>query len=135
MLLEETTVTQPTTSTNPYETLQDISEVRPLEKTGKDAAMMNELFQVLRKYDAVDRIGVNLLHDHFEVNDGEVMIETHDEETRTLTIKPYRNANLKESEIELQETNWRFDEGGSVVAMQVCIIDLNGIHVKFPNNF
>lgn len=56
-----------TVKANPYETLKDISEVQPYDAQ-EDRALFAELAQVLRKYDADDRFGVALLHDHFEVN-------------------------------------------------------------------
>lgn len=112
---------------NPYSNLQDINEVKPFDPQA-DAALMHDIYRVLQKHNAVDRFGVNLLHDHFEVEDGEWMVETHDEQSRTLTIKPYRNEKLQEPNSILQETNWRFDEKGKVVVMQVCVKDLQGRH-------
>ncbi|WP_299460622.1 hypothetical protein [uncultured Microscilla sp.] len=104
------------TTNNPYAALQDITEVRPYDAE-KDKALFNDLRKVLEAHGAKDRFGVTLLHDHFEVNDGEQMIETHDPITRELTIKPYRTGSMKH---ELQATNWKFD-GGEVVALQFCV--------------
>ena len=116
-----------TVNANPYATLQDISEVQPYDAQ-KDAKLFKALHEVLREYDAVDRFGLTLLHDHFEVGANEWMVETHDEQNRTLTIKPYRNEELQEAKVDLQETNWRFDKAGEVVAMQLCVKDLQGAH-------
>lgn len=109
---------------NPYASLRDISEVAPFDPE-KDAKLFREMYKLLKVHDAVGRFGITLLHDHFEVNDGEVLVETHNEQSRTLAIKPYRSQELKES-YELQPTNWRFDENGEVVAMQFCIPTQNG---------
>lgn len=119
---------------NPYKSLKDISEVKSIQGNGKDKAMMGELYQVLRKYDAVDRVGVNLLHDHFSLVDSEVLIETHNAKTRTLTIKPYRNIELKEGE-SLKETNWRFGDNGEIIAMQLCIdFGVGHVSTEVPYN-
>lgn len=116
-----------TANANPYTGLKDISEVQPYCPT-KDKALFSKLREVLREYKADDRFGITLLHDHFEVSNGEWMVETHDEETRTLTIKPYRSEDLSEAKVDLQETNWRFNKTGEVVAMQFCVLDKQGIH-------
>lgn len=114
-----------TANANPYATLQDISEVQPYDSEA-DRALFEELHKVLRKHKAVDRFGLTLLHDHFKINSDEWMVETHDEQSRTLTIKPYRNEELQEPGLELQPTNWRFDEVGKAVAMQFCVPIPNG---------
>lgn len=118
----------PSTTTNPYAGLRDISEVAPYDEI-KDKPLFDEIREVLRKHKAIDRFGIAHLHGHFKVNEGEVMVETHDEQKRTLTIKPYRNQNLKEPNTELQPTNWRFGEDGRVIEMQFCIETAGG-HIE-----
>ena len=114
------TIAQVPVQNNPYTSLKDINDVDTKLSTF-DRETMRQLHQVLRERNQVDRFGMTLLHDHFEVNDGETMIETHNPVTREITIKPYRNENLKEGQ-ELQETNWRFDkETGGVQAFLFCI--------------
>jgi hypothetical protein len=130
MLLETQTKPVKTTNNNPYQDLQDIAEVKPYDQT-QDAALMKDLHEVLKKHGAVSRFGVTLLHDHFDVNEDEVLVETHDPQTRTLTIKPYRNSELKEASQNLQETNWRFAEDGEVLAMQACFWDGQRHHPIF----
>lgn len=104
------------TTNNPYAALQDITEVKPYNPD-TDKALFDDLRKVLEAHGATDRFGVTLLHDHFEVNNGEQMIETHNSVTRELTIKPYRTEGIKRN---LQATNWRFN-GNDVVALQFCI--------------
>lgn len=108
-----------TTVQNPYATLQDITDIEPYNEE-RDGIVMKEVFKVLQKHNALERFGVNLLHNHFEVNTGEKMVETHDPVTRKLTIKPYRNSELREPE-NLQPTNWTFGEDGKLIASQWCI--------------
>lgn len=110
-----------TTTNNPYAALQNIEGVKGYDPE-KDKTLFQDLRKVLEAHDAVDRFGVTLLHNHFEIESDEQMIETHDEQTRTLTLKPYRSLELKEGEV-LQETNWRFGAGsdGEPVAFAFCI--------------
>lgn len=116
-----------TVNANPYAGLKDISEVAPYDPV-KDKALFDKLREVLREYNADDRFGLVLLHDHFEIGSDEWMVETQDEHNRTLTVKPYRSNQLQEPSLELQPTNWRFNSDGQVVTMQVCVKDLQGVH-------
>lgn len=100
-----------TPTINAYKALKDINEVEPL--TDEDHETLQMIREVLRQRNAIDKFGVSLLHDHFEVNEDEMLVETTDPITRVQTIKPYRNTELKEAKI-LEEgyvqTNWRFDK-------------------------
>ncbi|EAY26057.1 hypothetical protein [Microscilla marina] len=121
--------TNANTAVNPYQGLQDIAEAQAYDKT-EDEELMHDLHKVLKKHNAVSRFGVTLLHDHFEIDGDEMLIETHDPQSRTLTIKPYRNSELKEPD-NLQETSWRFTEEGEAVAMQACLWDGQEHHPVF----
>ena len=110
---------------SPYASLKDISEVTPYDAQ-KDKPLFDELQQVLRKHGAIDRFGLTLLHEHFKVGANEWLVETHDHEARTINIQPYRNEELKEAKIDLQETNWKFGKDGQPVAFLYCIRTLDG---------
>lgn len=68
--------------------LPDIDEVSPI--SDKDRACFNEIREVLRRYNNLDRLGICLLHDHFSISDDEVLLEVCDRESRTLTIQPVK---------------------------------------------
>jgi len=87
--------------------LVDIRDVEPLNE--KDLPIMDEIYHVLRKHDALQRFGVTLLHEHFEIDDDEVLIEMTDRNTRTQTIQPV-NKNHPDL-IGSIETSWRLDTG------------------------
>ncbi|WP_299459281.1 hypothetical protein [uncultured Microscilla sp.] len=97
-------------TTNAYHALKDINEVDPL--TDEDHETLQMVREVLRKRNAIDKFGVSLLHDHFDINEDEMLVETTDPVTRIQTIKPYRNQELKEAKVlddGYIQTNWRFD--------------------------
>ncbi len=119
-------------TSNAYEALKDINEVEPL--TDEDHATLQMVREVLRKRNAIDKFGVTLLHDHFEIGDDEILVETTDIETRVQTIKPYRNEELKEANLGEEayvQTNWRFDSNDpkNLVCLGVCF-PLGGGHGK-----
>jgi len=105
--------------------LLDIDEVKPLSDDDKQC--IAELKDVLERHGALQRFGVTLLHNHFPVYEGEVLVEECDEETRTLTLKPMSRESLNEGT--LMQTNWRLDTGDSVQGcVAYCLMD-GGRHV------
>lgn len=86
----------------------------------KDQPLFDELKAVLTRHGALHRFGVTLLHKHFDVYEGERMIESCDTETRTLTIQPVSRP-LGENETHVG-TGWRFDTG-SLMVNQLCFAD------------
>ena len=105
--------------------LLDIDEVKPLSDDDKQC--IAELKDVLERHGALQRFGVTLLHNHFPVYEGEVLVEECDEETRTLTLKPMSRESLNEGA--LMQTNWRLDTGDSVQGcVAYCLMD-GGRHV------
>lgn len=69
--------------------LKSINDVEPVNDG--DLECMAEVREVLKRHGKRDRFGLALLHKHFEMNDGEVLVEDSDEETRELSIKPVRH--------------------------------------------
>lgn len=78
-------------------------EVKPY--SSDDETCFRELREVLLKHDAIDRFGVCLLHEHFPMDDEEMLLETVDEQARTMTISPAR---MTGEESGVLETIWRF---------------------------
>lgn len=70
------------------------------------------------KHGALDRFGITLLHSHFAVFEGETLLETCDEDTRTLSIAPVATDALVQSEI--VGTSWRFGPTGEVLSAMAC---------------
>ena len=60
----------------------------------KDQAFIDEVRQVLEKHGNENRFGLCLLHEHFPMNDDEILMETHDKDSRTITIAPQKRTEL-----------------------------------------
>lgn len=109
--------------------LPEIEEIEPLGPS--DSTCLDEIRDVLVRHGAIERFGITLLHDHFEVASDEVLVETCDPESRVLTVTPARFGCVTD-EARLVETNWRFSQRGSVLASLVCrvgcFVDLKDKH-------
>lgn len=102
-----------------HQGLIDIDDAEPFDPQ-RDQPLFDEIKAVLARHNALHRFGVTLLHKHFDVYEGEKMVETCDAETRQLTIRPM--AERPGSDESYVETNWRFDTGSRVVN-QRCFAD------------
>jgi hypothetical protein len=104
-----------------------IDDTPPL--TMEDEECMIELGEVLKKHGRLHRFGINLLHLHFPIEDGETLLETCDPATRTLTIKPVKRADLLNQL--MRPTNWILGEKEGEVVMyckQWCTAEKDGTH-------
>lgn len=90
--------------------LHDLRDVEPRNES--DEACIAELRAVLEKHNALSRFGVCLLHDHFEVDDTEILEETHDPVARTLMAKPMDRATA--SSRGMIETMWHLGTGRAI---------------------
>src|SRR5688500_17207286 len=105
------------TMSNPR--LPNIDEVEPY--SDKDKSCFEDLQAVLKKHHALSRFGITLLHEHFDVSDDELLVESCDIKNRTLVIQPVKKSALEGEEI--TETNWQLDENPKVLmgCRQVCL--------------
>jgi len=89
-----------------------------LQLSNIEMEMMREVFQVFSKYKSATReFGVQLVHEHFPLNKGEILYETHDSEKRTLSIQPIE---LDESKIAPLATAWKQSEIGQIAISLFC---------------
>lgn len=93
-------------------------------RSQKDDALFAELADVLKNHKAIDRFGVCLLHRHFDIAPGEVLLEETDVHTRIQTIKPVFSVPKHHT-----ETAWRLGDG--FVAMSCICADYGGGHTHF----
>ena len=113
------TLSPDATATLPY-----INDVLPI--TEADHTMMAEIKGVLAKHNALARFGVCLLHDHFSLADDEFMVESEDNQHRTLTTRPMKASQLSDS-VTLIETQWRLDTP-TIQATLKCTATGHGTH-------
>ncbi|HYO90478.1 MAG TPA: hypothetical protein VEQ40_02535 [Pyrinomonadaceae bacterium] len=71
--------------------------------------MVQELVQILKKYDALDRFGLTLLHEHLPLAEDEIMMETTDRAARTQIIRPVPKSTLQAPGY--FASAWRLDTG------------------------
>jgi hypothetical protein len=126
-------------SSNPMNALPDIDEVEPV--TDKDEECIREIKEVLERHGKLRRFGLTLLHNHFHLEEDEVLLESCDPSSRTLTIKPAKKHEV--AGVSLVETNWRLDIPGALAyCMQSCqqvsdyktkTISHNKLHTRVPD--
>jgi hypothetical protein len=88
----------------------------PLGET--DGVFVAELRELLTKHGNLDRFGLCLLHDHFDVAADEILMETNDPAQRTLSVTTERVASLPP----FKATMWDLNPRRGVIprAIQAC---------------
>jgi hypothetical protein len=92
----------------------DIDDVSPISES--DDVIFSEIRDVLARHNALERFGVTLLHDHFEIGEDEILLESCDPDTRTLVSRPVKMADL--SQATMIETNWSLNSVAAIQAGQ-----------------
>lgn len=95
-----------------WSALTHIDDVEPIGD--RDAECLEEIRLVLAKHDCLGRFGIALLHSHFDLQDGEMMLETTNVERREHWVRPVRRSFLEENGMTAQTTIVGFDENGYV---------------------
>ncbi len=105
-------------SSTPFDGLDHVDAVQPLADA--DRACLAEVRDVLRRHGRMDRFGVCLLHRHFDLAEGECLVEVSDPAVRRMTVEAAAEASVPEDR--RVETSWRLVEGSEMtVALQVCV--------------
>ena len=117
-----------TSGTSAKRQFDDINVIREIGQSDEDC--LAEIREVLAKHNCLDRFGVTLLHTHFDMDDDEILMETCDPATRTLTITPIKKADMDPDDVII--TNWSLNNGES---LQGCskkdhFMDLQGCSKK-----
>jgi hypothetical protein len=104
--------------------LPHISEVMPFNE--KDNDLFKELRSVLEKHNAQSRFGINLLHDHFPLEQDEFMLETENSKGRVLNSRPEKlsvvNRNIDSTVI----TQWRLDSPLNLATPTLGCVKMQG---------
>lgn len=96
--------------------------VHVVPRNDGDDVLFAELRAVLSRHNAVSRFGISLLHEHFRMEPGELLVESCDTEARTLVFRPVRPRDMRGRAI---DTTWRLDVAGDSEAQCVmrCYFD------------
>jgi len=86
--------------------------------TPKDNDLMSDIYNTLKKHNALKRFGISLLQDDYIVGSDEVLIEHTSMSKRTQLITPHKKSEIPNAPI--IDTNWRLDTGVPVMSCQ-CI--------------
>ncbi|GGX22082.1 hypothetical protein [Aquimarina muelleri] len=81
-----------------------------------DENFLKELQAVLEKHGNINRFGLTLLHDHFTINEDEILLETNDHHDRTLEMQVVKRSDLTP---DVKFTSWRIG-GPNAVALTGC---------------
>lgn len=81
--------------------MPSFEEAMPLGPGDED--FVRDVVAVLAKYNNLQRFGLCLLHEHFPLDDDEIMMETHDTEARTYSLRAVR---MSEVEADTKWTSW-----------------------------
>ena len=101
-----------------WNSLRHIADVDPIGD--RDAACLEEVRGVLMKHGQVERLGLCLLHSHFDVAGDEILLETTNVERREHWVRPVKKAELEAAGITAQSTVIGFDAKGH---RQICGCD------------
>jgi hypothetical protein len=106
--------------------LPDIDQTEPFG--AEDEPCLRELRQVLEKHGRTHRFGIALLHSHFPMTEGEMLLEHIDSANRVLRTEP-----VNESEVDttrIKPTLVRFDDG-VMMSCSYCPTGKDGRHAGY----
>lgn len=100
-----------------WSALKDIDDVEPINE--KDHYVLTELREVLLKHGYTNRLGICLLHKHFDISQNEIVVEKTDVDARVSVLSVEKNNNEQNS----IETMWKFSD--NIEAGQKCVLRCN----------
>ena len=103
-----------------WKTIDDIVDMEPIG--AKDAEVLDAIRSVILEHGYEDRFGVCLIHKHFDVAEGEALLETTDELNRVSTIQVVR----AEDAASAMETAWKFERNDPIRAGRKCTVKCAG---------
>jgi hypothetical protein len=96
--------------------LQHIADVSPI--CDKDEQVLAEIRTVLERHHALERFGVTLIHRHFELHEGEIIVESTHMEQRRQTVEVRSEAEVMAAG-NVIATQWVFDGSRNGMACRV----------------
>jgi hypothetical protein len=88
-----------------------------LQLSKKEISMMCEISDIFKKYKSSTRaFGINLIHNHFEIEKDEILYETHNKSNRTLFTLPVKKKNIQSA----LATSWQINEDRVISVSSLC---------------
>lgn len=109
--------------------LPDINEVSKLDRA--DMQCLEAIKELLQQHNKSRRFGVTLLHQHFMLDDDELLVEHCDLENRKLVTRPEKDRDHIRTNY--LPTTWRFD-GHLPQACAYCPPTGDGAHYGYKEN-
>jgi hypothetical protein len=112
--------------------LKDIDDINPLNES--DYECLAEIREVLKRHGKAERLGVALLHKHFDMAGDEVLVESSDKEDRVLTIKPVKQDEASNT----VGTIWQLIDGECHSMSRchlACSKEMFGGHIKYHKKY
>ena len=108
-----------------------LSHIDAIEPIGEsDQECLTEIRAVLLRHRKTNRLGVALLHSHFDLAEDEVLLETCDQEVRALTMSPAKVDTVGSGDI---GTIWMFGDQDTKITSwcrQYCKRGIFGNHFE-----
>ncbi len=115
-----------------YNDMLDIDDIS-VDFDETDQKCFEEIRKVLFKFKREKKFGINLLHKHFNLKDGEIIMEVQDIENRKLTSSPVTKQQLERLGIKnYRPTSWRLDLN-SITAISNCPFGMYGQHYGYKD--
>jgi hypothetical protein len=103
----------------------NLSEINKIEMlleearfTESDKVCFEEIIEVLKKYNLIDKFGIGLLHDHFPIKEDEILLECTYPDDKTIHTETIRRDDVKD--VNHIETAWYFDKkSNKIICSQV----------------
>jgi hypothetical protein len=127
--------TTPKTTTQRMHVIQfnELPDIRNVDSVSpRERECLEAIRGVLEAHDCIERFGVTLLHNHFHLDEDEILVETLDAKNRTLVSRP-----RKTNEVDfgrLIETYWRWDKHFMNGCEKFCPTDPNGKHYGYKDH-
>lgn len=103
-------------TTKVFRSTNNISQLRE-----SDSPIFQEIAEVLKKHNALDRFGITLLHNHFSLTADEILAETTDSINRIQTIQPVPKSSVDSGNY--FASAWRLDTGEAILKCQTGDFD------------
>jgi hypothetical protein len=99
-------------------------------ETPADQACLEQIQAILERHGMTERFGVHLLHKHFDLAEDEVLLETQDPTSGTLTSRKVKRTEL--NGVDHKITAWSF-RGRKIVKIGACAGGEYGSHYGYKD--